>query len=396
MASQNVTPVKLLAEALEFIQTNALKRTEIDWELLRAELLPKNKGLTTLEKAHEEIRRVIRQLDDDHSSLWTPEQIKDRPIDLAGFRLHQNKPVIIDVFPQSPAEMQGIQVGDSIVSVNGVTIDKSNWRQYFRNALKAGSDLVVRNSAGQDRQMTLETGFNLVNPVPKFYRTSAGVGVIDLPGHLGDGILPDGRQYAQVVQEALYDLEAQGVRRWIIDLRRNDGGNMWPMLAGLTPLLGLGTYGAFVDPVAANDWDWRFDGKTLGTFKKYDGKAGEGSLTIPNYHALNGQTVPVAVLTSEVTSSSGEMILIALLGRDTTRTFGEKTGGLTSSNALKVLQDGSWLLVMSSWAADRLGHVYRDAINPDISVPIDWSNFGTKEDPVILKAVQWLEQTART
>ena len=32
-----------------------------------------------------------------------------------------------------------------------------------------------------------------------------------------------------------------------MDLRDNGGGNMWPMIAGIGPLLGDGLYGHFVD-----------------------------------------------------------------------------------------------------------------------------------------------------
>ena len=35
---------------------------------------------------------------------------------------------------------------------------------------------------------------------------------------------------------------------WIVDLRGNGGGNMWPMLAGIGPILGEGIAGYFIDP----------------------------------------------------------------------------------------------------------------------------------------------------
>ncbi|GGO41859.1 S41 family peptidase [Deinococcus humi] len=48
----------------------------------------------------------------------------------------------------------------------------------------------------------------------------------------GDGTLPDGRLYQDVVQDLIAELGAAGAERWIIDLRLNEGGNMYPMLAG--------------------------------------------------------------------------------------------------------------------------------------------------------------------
>lgn len=44
------------------------------------------------------------------------------------------------------------------------------------------------------------------------------------------------------------ELDAPDLVGWIVDLRGNGGGNMWPMIAGVGPVLGEGTAGAFVDP----------------------------------------------------------------------------------------------------------------------------------------------------
>ncbi len=46
-----------------------------------------------------------------------------------------------------------------------------------------------------------------------------------------DGLL----LYAADVRRILTDLMAQSPKGWIVDLRGNTGGNMWPMLAGIGP-----------------------------------------------------------------------------------------------------------------------------------------------------------------
>jgi hypothetical protein len=43
---------------------------------------------------------------------------------------------------------------------------------------------------------------------------------------------------ADSLHTAVRVLEAEGVCGWVVDLRGNGGGNMWPMLAGIGPLLG--------------------------------------------------------------------------------------------------------------------------------------------------------------
>src|SRR2546423_13644564 len=52
--------------------------------------------------------------------------------------------------------------------------------------------------------------------------------------------------FADSLQKLIAGFDQQGIRKWIIDLRNNTGGNCWPMLTGLGPLLGNGVYGYFV------------------------------------------------------------------------------------------------------------------------------------------------------
>jgi hypothetical protein len=40
---------------------------------------------------------------------------------------------------------------------------------------------------------------------------------------------------------------------------------------------------------------------------------------------------------------------------------------------------------------DRTGQVYAGPIAPDEVVPIDWTRFGTEQDPVITAALAWLQ-----
>ncbi|WP_431215728.1 S41 family peptidase [Puia sp. P3] len=51
---------------------------------------------------------------------------------------------------------------------------------------------------------------------------------------------------ADSLQTLIARLDSRNISRWIIDLRKNSGGNCWPMLAGIGPLLGDGVYGYFV------------------------------------------------------------------------------------------------------------------------------------------------------
>jgi carboxyl-terminal processing protease len=228
-----------------------------------------------------------------------------------------------------------------------------------------------------------EASFDPDNPVPNGFLLKEQIGVVEITEHGGDGKLSGGRNYASVVQGILYDLEKQGALAWVIDLRNNGGGNMWPMLAGLGPLLTKDVLGAFVDPHAEVHNPWYYDGEKLWISDNvmYEAKV----------KPLTNLSAPIALLTSRKTLSSGEAVLISFLGRSNTRTFGEPTGGLPTANAPFQLRDKTWLLLTTALEADRLGRLYKTSIEPDVFVKIEWSKLGQADDPVLLEASKWLE-----
>jgi peptidase S41-like protein len=59
---------------------------------------------------------------------------------------------------------------------------------------------------------------------------------------------PEAADFAEKIQGLIALNDCIDMRGWIVDLRDNRGGNMWPMIAGLGPILGEGVLGAFVGP----------------------------------------------------------------------------------------------------------------------------------------------------
>lgn len=60
-----------------------------------------------------------------------------------------------------------------------------------------GSELTVyRTALEAEEALTLTEGVELPNLPPRHELTPESFGVIDLPGHMGDGALPGGRDYA--------------------------------------------------------------------------------------------------------------------------------------------------------------------------------------------------------
>lgn len=158
---------------------------------------------------------------------------------------------------------------------------------------------------------------------------------------------------------------------WIVDLRNNGGGNMFPMLAGLAPLLGSDRLGSFVSRNGRSDWPTQAIFESVGLSRE--------ALEAPDL-----RDAPVAVLTSRRTMSSGEAVAIAFRGRAHTRSFGEPTAGKTTGSQGFKLADGSMLLLGSVLMADRTGATYEAAIEPDQPTA------GVSDEAVIRPALEWL------
>ncbi len=183
------------------------------------------------------------------------------------------------------------------------------------------------------------------------------IGYIDVPGF--ESLNPEAiGLHAAAIQSHLTQLSAQSPCGWIVDLQSNVGGNMWPMLAGLGPLLGDGPVGYFMAPETEAapwlyEWVWALmEEQEEIAVEEEPLQAGQGEL-------------PVAVLIGESTASSGEAVAIAFHGRERTRFFGAPTLGLTTANEGFELVDGAMIFVTTARFADRGGAPFGGEIIPD-------------------------------
>jgi len=200
----------------------------------------------------------------------------------------------------------------------------------------------------------------------------------------------DDRQFTE------YETKLQGVvayldrlrpAAWVVDLRGNVGGNMWPMLAGIGPLLGEGDHlGEFFNTDGHSLWRYR-DGVASevpdnGKEDRYPAVAG-----VP--YKLAG-TPNVAVLIDGGTGSSGEAIAIAFKGRPKTRFFGAHTQGASTVNDVVGLSDGAAMWLTIGVDADRTGKKYIDGFDPDEAIRGRDQVVPDADDPVVQAALRWL------
>jgi C-terminal processing protease CtpA/Prc len=163
-------------------------------------------------------------------------------------------------------------------------------------------------------------------------------------------------KFADSIQYLIKTFDQIGINKWIIDLRKNTGGNCWPMLAGLGPLLGNGTHGYFVSSKETIPINYQ-DGIVM------QGK--HARCVVSNPYSLLSKNKTIVVLTGENTASAGEIIAIAFKGRKDVYLYGEPTAGLTTANASYSLSDGSMLVLTVCKEADRTGKIIEGKIHPD-------------------------------
>lgn len=166
--------------------------------------------------------------------------------------------------------------------------------------------------------------------------------------------------YADSLRNLIAALDGPRVAEWVVDLRPNTGGNCWPMLSGIGPLLGPGVCGYFMqkDGSRAEAWSYREGGSYL------DGKLLHQVKT--PYKTIN--PARVAVLYGPKTSSSAEVLAIAFRGLPNTHSFGRPTGGYSTGNLTIRLSDGAAILITTSVYGDRHKTAYGAAVLPDVPV----------------------------
>ena len=194
-----------------------------------------------------------------------------------------------------------------------------------------------------------------------------GVGYVALPGYNGQNA-ERSAAYSSAIQRYIDDAQSHHACRWIVDLRNDIGGNMYPMLAGLHALLGDEPLGYFHN--RAGEWiPW--SARMNGVMKR------------------DASHDAVAVITGSRTASAGEAVVLSFRGRPKTRSFGEPTAGYSTANQTVALADGAGIALTTGLMADRNRNVAIGSIPPDEVVDVP-NAVQLSDDPAIRVAAAWL------
>ena len=212
-----------------------------------------------------------------------------------------------------------------------------------------------------------------------------GIGYVHVPQFDGGG--EEGNDLAAGYHRLIEGIDTLGVTcRWVVDLRGNRGGNMWPMVAGVGPILGEGDIGAFFYPDSIST-PWFYEAGEAGV-------EGIPFVLTEDPYTLESPLPFVAVLTDTLTASSGEAVAVAFRAREGARSFGEPTWGVSTANAAFPLSDGAVIFLTVATLADRSGEVYGAELVPDSLLTGGEKTGDVETDAVLAAAAGWLlEQT---
>lgn len=212
-----------------------------------------------------------------------------------------------------------------------------------------------------------EQSFNMIKP------TREDIGYIRIDGFSSYDDLKK-KEYATNMQEEIAQQDNGNLLGWIVDLRNNRGGAIWPAIAGIGSLLNNGVYGHFYD-ADENISPWGYSGGSsfLGD---------DTMVTVDSPYYLQNPSPKIAVLSSSRTTSAGEAALIAFKKQDNVKIFGSDSCGLSTGVQSFTLSDGSILFLSTVVMADKELQKYGSKVSVEQEV---------NQEQIIDTAIEWLQ-----
>lgn len=332
-----------LVQALDLMEQNALNKSSIDWPIVREETLARASHAQTSADTYTAIAFALTQLKESHSFLQLPDSLP---------------PAQREAITAEMDKIKGASRHDAIPSP--FAPQKEMQGHLDRRDGKVFAHLVVPMCLGKYSEWEKNAG--------------------------------DFQQFAEKLHGIVTDLQAHHPDGWLIDLRGNGGGNMWPMLAGIGDVLGEGDLGAYEYPNGEREV-WFYKAGKAGSHSAQGQDDVGASLEKPPL-TLSGPPW-VAVLLDRGTASSGEAIAISFAGRPRQRSFGEHTAGFSTSNQMYPLADGSSLFLCVAIEADRTGRRYPNGLDPDVKLPAPDSRPAEDKDAVLQAAESWIASQSK-
>ena len=299
---------------------------------------------------------ILESLDDPYSVYYTKEEFAEMMEDTSGTfegigaYLTQDPDTkditVVKPIKDSPAEKAGMLADDVIVEVDGEDVAGQDLNLVVSKLRgpKGTSVKVGVRRAGEDDIITFDLKRGEINALTVDYEM-----LEDKIGYIAIGEFADAT--ADQFREAFDDLEQQGMKSLIIDLRSNGGGYVDTAVKVADRLVKDGVIVSVKDK--------------HGLSYKYE-DAGDG----------NFLKVPCVLLVNENTASASEILTGALRDHGLATIIGTRTFGKGITQVIAPLDDGSGVKITNSnYYTPNGENIHKVGIEPDIEVELDYDKY---------------------
>ncbi len=295
----------------------------------------------------EQINNISEKYHDNYSVYYPQEDYESLMEDIEGkytgigvtiYENEENGRVTVNsVMRDGPAFKAGLQPGDEILQVNGEVVT-SQTTEYVSKKFKSADvgtefTLLINRPGSGEQTITMQTD-NVEYPTVDslMLEGTDGIGLIKISSFN----LLTGDQFLQQLSE----LQEQGAKGLIFDLRNNGGGEIQSAMKVANAFLGEGsTLMYMVSP--------------QGTYS-YEGEG-------------DAVDLPVLILQNENTASASEVVIGALTEKENIMTLGTKTFGKGIVQNIIPLDSGAGLRFTSARYLTGAGkEVHKIGIAPDV------------------------------
>lgn len=298
---------------------------------------------------------------------------------------------ITRVYPDSPAEKAGLLAGDVLYKVDGIEVTGEDLDllvdQHVRGEQGTSVEIEVYRETINDYVVT--------NPVRDKVETVTIESEM-LDSEVGYILLS---QFENVstsqFQKAVEDLESQGMKRLILDLRGNTGGTLDAAIGIMSYILPDGLLFYDEDKNGSGTKYISEDGNVYQITYSSKNPEVTKSVFIEDSHELD---IPMVVLINGYTASASEALSSSLRDFDWATLVGTKTYGKGIVQTMMPLGDGSMIKLTTAQYYSKSGYViHGQGLEPDVEIEFSSEVFVdapyTKaEDNQIQKALEIVKE----
>ncbi|MEG1291129.1 MAG: S41 family peptidase [Lachnospiraceae bacterium] len=316
---------------------------------------------------------LVSGLGDKYSAYFSAEEYKSLNASTTGSYygigavLSQNPDTkavtILHVYPGSPAEEAGVKDGDIIVKVEdipGDSMELSELVKHIKGEEETSVHLQLLREGESDYQEFDVFRRQIEVPTVEHQMLEGSTGLIQISEFTDNT--------PEQFDAAIKDLQNQGMKSMMIDLRNNPGGVLPATCTMLDELLPKGTVVYTVDKYG----------------KRMDYTSDENCLTIP-----------IAVLINENSASASEIFAGAIKDYEYGTLIGTTSYGKGIVQSIIPLEDGSAVkLTMAKYYTPKGNYIHEVGIEPDITLEYEYQGedemYNPMHDNQVLKGLEVL------